>query len=368
MSDQHGPSRRAFVGGAFATAAAVARTEPVYAQADAMKALIAAAKAEGAVTVDGPPNDQTREVITQGFMRDYGIPVSYISSGSSASGARVRAERAAGRYLLDVFVSGSDTPTVTMLPAGWLDKVEPALVASDVVDRRKWKDNHLWYMDDGHYILRVLQYVTPELAVNTKLVKPHEVSTWKSLLDPKWKGKILAKDPGISGAGTSLIAMFYLQFGPDFVKRLYKDQEPVMSRDARQGAQFLAQGQYPIFIGPDSANVLQFQRAGYPVAPVFPTDAPSILSGGFGLLCLMNKAPHPNAAKLFVNWLAGQKAQGPFAESLLSVSLRTDVKYQNLPSWVFPQKNVHYLDTYNYQFVVTDRDGAMAKARALLGE
>jgi iron(III) transport system substrate-binding protein len=360
-------SRRAAIAGALAAAAA-ARTAPVNAQNDAMKALVAAAKAEGTVVVDGPPIDTVREVITQGFQRDYGIPVSYISSGSSASGARVRAERAAGKYLLDVFVSGSDTPTVTFMGAGWLDKVEPVLIAPDVIDKRKWKDGHLWYEDDGHMILRVLSFVTPELVINTKLVKPEEVTTWKSLIDPKWQGKIVAKDPGTSGAGTSLIALLYILFGADYVKKLYKDQKPVISRDPRQAAQFLAQGSYAILVGPDMASVEQFRGLGYPLMPVFPTDAPSVLSGGFGLVALINKAPHPNAAKLFINWLAGRTAQGPFAEALVSVSLRTDVTYQHLPPWVFPQKGVKYLDTYEYKFVTDTRDAAMAKARDLLGE
>jgi iron(III) transport system substrate-binding protein len=367
MSDDPLLSRREVIAGALAAAAAT-QAAPLSAQNDAMKSLIDAAKAEGSVVVDGPPIDTVRDVIVQGFQSAYGIPVSYISSGSSASGARVRAERAAGKYLLDVFVSGGDTPPLTFLPSGWLDKVEPALVAPDVVDKRKWKDGHLWYMDDGHYILRTLQFVTPELVINTKLVKRGEVTTWKSLLDPKWRGKIVAKDPGVSGAGTSLISMLYIQFGPDFVKKLYRDQQPVISRDGRQAAQFVAEGGYAILLGPDSTAVDQFKHQGYPVDYVFPTDAPSILSGGWGLFCLINKAPHPSAAKLFINWLAGRQAQGPFAQAVLSVSLRTDITYVNTPSWAFPQKGTKYLDTYDYKYVTQDRDPALGKARELLGE
>ncbi len=362
----HTLSRRAAIAGTLALAAAA--QSPVSAQNDAMKALADAAKAEGSVTVDGPPIDEVRVAITQGFQNAYGIPVTYISSGSSASGARVRAERAAGKFLLDVFLSGGDTPPLTFLPSGWLDKVEPVLVAPDVVDKRKWKDGHLWFMDDGHYILRTLQFVTPELVVNTKLAPLREVRTWKALLDPKWRGKIVAKDPGVSGAGTSLISMLYLQFGPDFVKKLYKDQQPVISRDGRQAAQFLAQGSYAILLGPDSTAVDQFRHQGYPLEFVFPTDAPSILSGGWGLICLINKAPHPNAAKLFINWLAGRQGQEPFAKSVLSASLRTDLHYTDMPPWVFPQKGTQYLDTYDWKYVTQERDPALEKARALLGE
>jgi iron(III) transport system substrate-binding protein len=359
-------SRHRFLAAATAACAFGAPLASV-AQTDALNALIAAAKREGTVVVDGPPIDATREALSRGFEKAYGIPVAYISSGSSQSGARVRAERAAGKYLLDVLISGSDTPVMTFMPNGWLDRVEPVLVAPDVIDRRKWKDGHLLYEDDQHTILRVLQFVTPELAINTKLVKPTEVRTWKSLLDPKWQGKMIAKDPSVSGAGASVTSYFYINFGPDFVKRLYKDQRPVLSRDARQAAQWLAQGNYPILVGPDTTLVVQFQRLGYPVVPVFPTDGPAVLSGGYGLVSLINKAPHPNAAKLFINWLAGKQGQEAFCESILGVSLRNDVTYISVPPYMFPQKNQKYMDTYNYKFVTEERDPALVKARELLG-
>jgi iron(III) transport system substrate-binding protein len=359
-------NRRHVLAGALAAAAT--RVSPAGAQSDAMKALIAAAKAEGSVSVDGPPIDLAREFLTQGFQREYGIPVSYIGTTNSASSARVRAERAAGKYLLDVLVAGGDTPTMTYLPSGWLERIEPVLVAPDVVDKGKWKDGHLWFEDDGHYILRTQMYVTPQLVINTKLVKPREMSSWRALLDPKWQGKIVAKDPGVSGAGTSLIAMLYMTFGPDFVKRLYQDQKPTISRDGRQSAQFLAQGSFPILVGPEPTYIEQFKEQGYPLEYVFPGDAPTIVSGGYGLLSLVNKAPHPNAAKLYINWLASRDPQQKFAQALRAVSLRTDETYEGLPDWLFMHKGVKYLDTYDWKFVTSQRDAAMAKARELLGE
>jgi iron(III) transport system substrate-binding protein len=361
-------SRRAAIAGASAALAAAA-SRPAYAETPAMTALITAAKAEGSVVVDGPPLDSVRDMLVPGFQRAYGIPVTYISGGGAATAARVRAERASGKYLLDVFISGPDTPTITFLPSGWLDKIEPVLVAPDVIDKRDWKDGHLWYEDEGHTILRVLQYVVPELAVNTKFVQPKQVSTWKSLLDPKWVGKMVAKDPASSGgSGASLASYFYLVFGPEFVKKLYIDQKPMLSRDARQAAQWLAEGTYPILIGPDTTAMDQFRKLGYPLEPVFPTDGPSVLTGGWGLIGLLNKAQHPNAAKLFINWLAGREAQTAYAKATQSLSLRTDVQYTDMPGYLFPQKGTKYMDTYDFKFVTQQRDPALAKARELLGE
>jgi iron(III) transport system substrate-binding protein len=334
---------------------------------DSMAALVSAAKAEGSVIVSGPAIDVVRDALTQGFERAYGIQVTYISSGGGAAAARVRAERAAGKYLLDVLVSGPDSPLMTFLPGGWLDRIEPALIAPDVLNTKDWKDGHLWYADPQHTILRTIQYVTPELAINTKLVNPKELPTWKSLLDPKWKGKLLVKDPTTSGSGQSLTSFLYLTFGPDFVRKLYRDQQPVFTRDSRQASQWLAQGTYPIWVGTEFSTLETFKKAGYPIAAVTPTDGPGILTGSDGLISLMNRPPHPNAAKLYVNWIAGHDGGLLFAKALLAGSLRTDFKQDWMPSYEMMKPGVKYYDAYEYKFVTVERDAALAKVRDLLG-
>ena len=359
-------NRRSVVAGAGATLASFA-ARPSVAQTSPMAALIAAAKAEGSVVIDGPPNADARQGLITGFQREYGIPVSYVDSGSSSSSARIRAERAAGKYVLDVFLSGADAACLTFLPSGWLDRIEPILVAPDVLDKSKWKDGHLWWEDDAHTILRVLQSVAPGLAINTKIVPRGGVTTWKSLLDPKWQGKIIGKDPLTYGAGSQVNSYLYLTFGPDYVKKLYQEQKPVLSRNARQSMQWLAEGTYPILLGPDVAEMITFKKLGYQIEAVLPPDGPSMLTGGWGLVCLMNKAPHPNAAKLFVNWFTGHAGQETFANTTQSVSLRSDVKYNGLPGYLFPQRGTKYLDTSDWTFVTQTHDATLAKMQALLG-
>jgi iron(III) transport system substrate-binding protein len=331
-----------------------------------LEALVKAAQQEGALVLDGPPIDLVREGITAGFGKRYGITVSYISSGSSKSGARVRAERAAGRYLLDVFVSGSDTPTLTFLPSGWLDRIEPVLIDPEVTDASKWREGHLWFVDPDRTILRVFGYVTPTVAINTKFVKPEEVATWQQLLDPKWRGKIIAKDPTVSGAGATLISYFYLNFGPSFVEKLYKTQKPFVSRDARQAVQSLAQGNFPIWVGPDQTETTRFREMGYPIQYVLPSDGPSVITGGWGIVCLVNKAPHPNAAKLFVNWLASREGQAIFAKAASSVSLRNDIVQDWAEDFAVPVEGKKYLDAYDYKFITEQRDPAFEKVQSLL--
>jgi iron(III) transport system substrate-binding protein len=336
------------------------------ASSPAFDALIKAAQQEGAVVLDGPPLDKVREALTAGFTKRYGIPLTYIASGGPRSAARVRAERAADKYLVDVFLSGPDTMLFTAMPSGWLDPIEPALVDPEVTDPGKWKDNHLWYGDPKHMTLRVLGFITPTIAINTKLVKPGELTSYQDLLDKKWQGKIIAKDPTVTGSGASLISYLYLKFGPDFVRKLYKDQKPFTSRDPRQAAQALAQGNYPVAIGPDIHATLSFKKLGYPIDYVFPKDSPRVLSGGFGFLSLVNKAPHPNAAKLLINWLASAEGESLYAKAGEFVSLRTDIKQDWAEDFQIPQAGETVIDTMSYEFITEQRDSAFEKVRKLL--
>jgi iron(III) transport system substrate-binding protein len=330
-------------------------------------ALIQAAKAEGKVVVDGPPIKRVREALTKGFKKRYGIPVSYISSGTSKSGSRVRAERAAGKYILDIFISGADTPLLTMHKAGWLDPVGPVLVDPDVTDKSKWSKGHLWYMDPDKTILRVLRYVSPQLIINTKLVKPGEVTKWSDLLNPKWKGKIVAKDPSISGSGASLISYFYKTFGASYVKNLYQTQTPFLTRSGRQMVQWLSQDKYAIGVGPSVSQFRRFKKKGFALDSVAPTDGPGIMSGGWGTISLLKNAPNPNAAKLFINWFASQEGQTIYSKVVTSLSLRKDVPHGWAPEFILPVKGKEYLDTYMHDFVVKERADAFKRVRKLLG-
>jgi iron(III) transport system substrate-binding protein len=329
-------------------------------------ALIKAAQQEGSVVLDGPPLDKVREALTAGFTKRYGIPLTYIGSGGPRSAARVRAERAAEKYLVDVFLTGPDTIIFTALPSGWIDPIEPALIDPEVTDPGKWKDGHLWFGDPKHMTLRVLGFITPTIAVNAKLVKPGEIATYHDLLDKKWQGKIIAKDPTITGTGASLISYLYLKFGPDFVQALYKQQKPFVSRDPRQAAQALAQGSYPVSVGPDIHETLHFKELGYPVEYVFPSDSPRVLSGGFGFLSLVNKAPHPNAAKLLINWLASAEGESLYAKAGEFVSLRTDIAQDWAEAFQVPRTGETTLDTMSYEFITEQRDSAFEKVRKLL--
>ncbi|HLY66733.1 MAG TPA: ABC transporter substrate-binding protein, partial [Chloroflexota bacterium] len=143
------------------------------------------------------------------------------------------------------------------------------------------------------------------------------------LLDPKWKGKISLQDPRQS-AGNAHMSVLLKRFGEDFVRELLAKQAPAITKDARQQLEWTIRNNYPIGIAVDETEVHSMQAQGLPfnVKPVL--DAAS-LSTGAGGVNIINRAPHPNAAKVFVNWLLSRDTQAKVASITKSNSRRLDV-------------------------------------------
>src|SRR5207237_644877 len=129
------------------------------------------------------------------------------------------------------------------------------------------------------------------------------------------------------GNGWNTANYLWSVFGDDYLRRLYADQQPGVSSDFRQLADWTARGAYPISVGLRDAEIQQLQADGlHVVVTQPPTDAPRAVAGGFGgLLGLVNRAPHPNAAKLFANWMLMREGQEALNASERTASVRTDV-------------------------------------------
>ncbi len=71
----------------------------------------------------------------------------------------------------------------------------------------------------------------------------------------------------------------------------------------------------------------------------------------------MNQAPHPNAAKLFVNWIVTREGQEVWHSTQRTVSLRVDVDSSRwAPAYVIPRPGVDYFDSYGWDFTLDSRD------------
>ena len=318
--------------------------------------MVAAAKKEGKVTIFAAPDPDSRTKIPPLFKQRFGIDVEYVTFDASRLGARMESERAANQYLWDVVVTGADTVYGLFVAREWLDPLKPALLMPEVADTSKWKGGKLWFRDaKGELVLQIFNTVSMPVTINTQFVQPKDLATADALLDPKWKGKISAFDPSVNGTGLASGSALYVNKGQEFVTKLYKEQVGALTRDYQQAPEWLAHGTYPIGIAVGPNYMERYKKAGLNFAEPEFSDSPGSVSAGFGLINLINKAPHPNAARVFANWMASKEALTVYGETQGQVPTRNDVD----PTWALPTQlpkdGVNYLDTYAPDFVTTKR-------------
>ena len=94
------------------------------------------------------------------------------------------------------------------------------------------------------------------------MVKEEQIKGLTDLLDPRWKGKLLLPDVRVMGDAFWPMTSARLNLGDDIIKKLFVDQEPVLSRDTRQIAEFMVRGRYPIALGVNPLLLSQFQKQG----------------------------------------------------------------------------------------------------------
>jgi iron(III) transport system substrate-binding protein len=137
------------------------------------------------------------------------------------------------------------------------------------------------------------------MVYNTKSVRPEDVpKNWTDLLDPKWKNHVAIAHPAFSGYfGTWVLAM-RKQYGWEFFEKLEK-QNPRIGRSGNDPIAMLNAGESLIGTGPVSTSVQNIEK-GNPIGFIYPTDGTLLC---FGPASVLAAAPHPNAARLFLEWL-----------------------------------------------------------------
>jgi iron(III) transport system substrate-binding protein len=332
--------------------------------------LIDAARREGKVVVNGPADPQVRQDLPAAFKARYGITVEYIAGRTSDMASKLRAERSASVYTMDVVLGGIQTLATSFYRDKILDPIKPVLMMPEVLNPAKWKGGKLPFVDpEQQYILRIFNSVTPAFYINTNEIKPGDLRSSRDLLAPKWKGRISAEDPASGGSGSAQAARYYLQFNEDYVKKLYVEQKPAISRERRQLTDWLARGTYPIALNADEDEVERLRKDGMPIAAVYTlTDMPAATNTGEGQISLLKNAPHPNAAKLFVNWIASKEGLEIYARGRGRAVTRNDIDEASfLPAASIPRPGVTYFDSSDWELTVTTKEKIRLRMKELVG-
>jgi len=247
-------------------------------------------------------------------------------------------ERQAGIFSADVYVGGLTTPTIELKPRGFLLPLGEALILPEVVDEKNWKYYGLYY--DKKRML-VASFSTPQVVAfsNSEQVKPGEIKSMRDLLNPKWKGKIVINDSTTMGSGKDKMEAIRYFMGDDYLKMLV-EQKPTVIRDQRQQVEWVARGKFPIGVGLPDSIIAEFVHVGAPITSIIAEV--DYVGTGIGGVGLFTQSPHPNVARLFVNWILSKEGQNIFAKLADHASRRLDVTNEWLESYRRPQPGKTY--------------------------
>lgn len=266
--------------------------------------LLAGAKAEGRVVwYTTQIVDQFARPAAQAFEKKYGIRVEYIRADSSVIALRIGNEAKAGRTIADVFDGSSTVPYLKKegLVAQWIPPN-----ASRLPER---------YIDKENYWVAINEFVfTP--AFNNSLVKAGEApAVWADFLNPKWKGKLVWSSQPIASAAPGFIGMMIADMGEEkaveFLKQLSAQQPVGLQSSARQVLDQVISGEYPLAIHTFNHQSVISAAKG----------APSVwkaINPGLAVMTVASvtkSAPHPNAARLFVEFLVSNEGQQLFRDN-----------------------------------------------------
>ncbi len=306
-------------------------------------ALVAAAKAEGMVVVYNTAwTPDIRTGLTQAFKDKYGITVEFSPFARGAElAAKVQAEKGAGLYLADIFGAGATTQMTLLKPANLLAPMEPLLVLPEVLDPKSWTVGRLPFVDKDKMFFAIISSPERNIVYNTTMIQKGEIVDYPDLLKPQYKGKITLNDPTVSGAGSDFMTHLTVNIWDfdrtrDFLKALIAQQGVVIERDNQLHVETVARGKFPIGLAPATPSLAQLLDAGVPLNVVYTKEGVRATTSS-GCLGVPTKMAHPNAGKLFLNWLLSKEGQTIYSKAFGSPSTRADVSLSVLNPILVPQ-------------------------------
>lgn len=284
--------RRTFVAGA--AAAAAAALAPRAGRAADLSALHEAAKAEGEVTwYVVPLSSETAEKAGALFTRTWpGVKVNVVRSTAQVAFQRLNQDIDTGVANCDLLTTSNEAHAVDLKGRGLLAPYAP-LRKAEVFEEFRGAD-----ADDAYFTTTAGPMC---LVYNTdKVTEAEAPKTWTDLLDPKWEGKVAIGHPGFSGyVGLWAVKMREL-YGWEYFEKLAK-LAPHIGRSSIDVVTTTASGETLVGAGP-AASALIAAAKGNPIANIYPTDGTVIITSPS---CILKAAPHPNAARLFAEFLLG---------------------------------------------------------------
>ncbi len=262
------------------------------------------------------------------FSKKFGIEVQETVSRPSSILARIRTEQKNGQFVWDAWMGGTSNMVNEAAPAKLLEPIESYLVVPEVKDPSNWRHPDYIFGDAGHTAFAFVTKLEFFLVRNTSIVPELKIKAWDDFLNPKLKGKISIRDISVPNAGLFPLATAYGLKGPDFVRKFFKDQDIKVFDNPQQLDSSVMRGSQAVAIGTAEETVTRCHTDGGCKNIELMREFGSAISTG---ISVPKNPPHPEASKLWINWLLSREGQQQWVTSWAkynyggAVSMRKDV-------------------------------------------
>jgi iron(III) transport system substrate-binding protein len=277
------------------------------------RADVAKAEQEGQIVFYCHENEAGTAAIMEAFGKDFPkIKTSYVRAQTGALYNKILSERAAGRFDVDVVQLSDLAPALDFQKKGGYERyVSP--------ENAGYKPENL-SDPEGYFFWTGVTF--GGIGYNRSKVAANDApKTWKDLLDPRWRNAMSCK---ISASGLQFVEWYMLRklYGDDFWKNFAK-QRPRGFDSRVQLFDRLAKADDKVCALAEYAGYVLYKSKGAEIEFVAPEDG---LPATPLVVGMVNKAPHPEAAKLFIDWAMSNRGQAFYQSNpnLIYGSLRQD--------------------------------------------
>jgi len=279
-----------------------------WAQTSPDQKIVDAAKKEGELVYYTTMTLDQSKVVVDRFQKKYGIKATLFRTGGGPLLNKIFTEARGGRYDWDVVVGRGEM----VLPM-----IERKLVASYRSPETKMIEEQLFDKEGYWTAYYVNSYV---LGWNTQQVKKADVpKTYEELLNPKWKGGQISVDTEAYGMLEGLKRVWGKEKAVGYLKRLAA-LDPVLKRGNTERVQLVVAGEYPLILAYNQTIQRMTSRGApiewLPLEPAVTQVNPVMLA---------SKAPHPNAARLFYDFVLSKEGQ-EMLRGFQRIPVRKDVE------------------------------------------
>lgn len=278
--------------------------------------LIAAAQAEGALTWYTGSTESAAQALVDAFTEEYGIPVTIQRLTSAPLAQRVEAEVTAQNVQVDLF----STVNADFFAAARENDWSVDLTAQDLPELETYPAEYI--QEDG---ASAVIGIGPDVIVwNTDVLPDYEFTEWDDLIDPSLENNIILTDPRTSQAwgGFWSVLLHDDRYGAEFIEDFAAQGFRQIVDSAVPGAQLVGSGEGGVLVGSTISTQNELIAAGAPLEQTITSDPAHVY---LQYAAIATEAPHPNAARLFLNYALSEQGQSIYNEAHSQSSVLGDI-------------------------------------------